>query len=303
MADPATLLDGDALAMRLRSEMVERVADLRARGGVPKLATVLVGEDAASAAYIARKHQDCAALDIEAENIRLSVDTTQADLSATIGRLNRDPAIQGLLVQLPLPDHLDAARVLEELDPSKDIDGLHPLNLGRLVAGVPGIRPCTPAAVLTLLEHHRVPLAGRHVAILGRGTLVGRPLAMLLGARGIDASVTLLHARSIDTARLTRQADVVVAAVGRPGLVTADMVRPGAAVVGVGISYDGYDGESRMVSDIAEDVGTVASWVTPPHGSVGALTRAMLLRNLLDLAEIGLPSEGPVPPPRRAPAA
>ena len=184
-------------------------------------------------------------------------------------------------MQLPLPAGLDEAEALEAVDPGKDMDGLHPVNLGRLLAGRPGLLPCTPAGVLALLNHHDVPLAGRHVVVIGRGALVGRPLAMLLSMPGVDATVTLAHSRTPDLASLTRQADVIVSAAGRTDLVTAAMVRPGAAVVGVGITY--LDGQ--MVSDIADDVAEVARWVTPRHGSVGSLTRAMLLKNLLDIAE------------------
>lgn len=278
---PATLLDGEALAARLRREMAAEVAGLRARGIAPKMVTVLVGDDPASATYIGRKHADCVEVGIEAIDLRLPSDTTTEALLERIAAVNADPAIYGQMVQLPLPPDIDETKVMTAVSPAKDIDGLHPQNLGLLLAGKPGLLPCTPAAILALLQGNAVPLAGRRVAIIGRGQLVGRPLAMLLSAKGIDATVTLLHSGSRDIAEDVRRADIVIAALGQPGFVTADMVKPGAAVVGVGISY-GTDGS--MISDVAADVADVAGWVTPPQGSVGALTRAMLLRNLLQIA-------------------
>jgi methylenetetrahydrofolate dehydrogenase (NADP+)/methenyltetrahydrofolate cyclohydrolase len=277
----AERLDGDVLAARLRQDLKHRAAGLRARGVVPAMATVLVGDNPASLSYIGRKHADCAEIGIAANDIRLPAATGRHELLARIARLNADPAIHGFLVQLPLPGGLDEAEALEAVDPGKDMDGLHPVNLGRLLAGRPGLLPCTPAGVLTLLRHHDVPLAGRHVVVIGRGALVGRPLAMLLSMRGVDATVTVAHSRTPDLASLTCQADVIVAAAGHPDLVTAEMVRPGAAVVGVGISYI----DREAVSDVADDVAEVARWVTPRHGSVGPLTRAMLLKNLVDIAE------------------
>ena len=277
----ATLLDGEALAARLRREMAAQVAGLRACGIAPKMVTVLVGDDPASATYIGRKHADCAEVGIEAIDLRLPSDTTTEALLERIAAVNADPAIYGQMVQLPLPPDIDETKVMTAVSPAKDIDGLHPQNLGLLLAGKPGLLPCTPAAILALLQDNAVPLAGRRVAIIGRGQLVGRPLTVLLSAKGIDATVTLLHSGSRDIAEDVRRADIVIAALGQPGFVTADMVKPGAAVVGVGISY-GTDGS--MVSDVAADVAEVAGWVTPPQGSVGALTRAMLLRNLLQIA-------------------
>lgn len=277
----AVLLDGDALARRLRAGLADRVADLAARGLSAKLATVLVGDDPASRAYVERKHADCRALGIGSREILLPAGVAPARLADEIAALNADPGVTGLLVQLPLPGGLDAGRFTALVRPDKDVDGIHPVNLGRLVAGKPGILPCTPAAILALLRHHAVPLAGRRLLIVGRGALVGRPLAMLASLKGIDATVTLAHRGSGDLFPLACEADVIVAAAGVPGLVTAPMVKPGAAVVGVGISYR----DGAMVSDIAPGVAAVAGWVTPPHGSVGPLTRAMLLANLLDLAE------------------
>ncbi|MCX8998380.1 bifunctional 5,10-methylenetetrahydrofolate dehydrogenase/5,10-methenyltetrahydrofolate cyclohydrolase [Rhizobiaceae bacterium BDR2-2] len=277
----AISLDGERLAARWRAGIAADAAALKARGIAPKMATVLVGDDPASAAYIGRKHADCLETGIEALDIRLPADATRAELLEQVDRLNRDPSVHGLMVQLPLPAPLDEDEALAAVAPHKDIDGLHPANLGRLLAGRPGLLPCTPAAILGLLSDYDVPLAGRRVAILGRGPLVGRPLAMLLSLKDTDATVTLLHSRSPDIAGELRRADVVVAAIGVAGYVTAGMVKPGAAVVGVGISYTA---DGRMVSDVAEEVTEVAGLVTPPHGSVGALTRAALLRNLISAA-------------------
>ncbi|UXN73271.1 bifunctional methylenetetrahydrofolate dehydrogenase/methenyltetrahydrofolate cyclohydrolase [Devosia sp. A8/3-2] len=273
----AILLDGDRLAERLQGEMKADAAQLIARGIQPKLATVLVGDDPASASYVTRKHADCVEIGIMVEDVRLPAAITSSELLATIAALNADPSMHGFMVQLPLPSGLVEAAMLEAVRPDKDIDGLHPINLGRLLAGQPGFLPCTPAAILTLLQAYDIPLAGAEVAIVGRGTLVGRPLSMLLSQRGTDATITLLHSHSRNLAATTRRADIIISAAGIPDLITPEMVKPGAAVIGVGISYVG----GTMTSDIASGVANVAGWLTPPHGSVGALTRAMLLKNLL----------------------
>lgn len=270
-------MDGSELAAELRADLAWAAAELRARGVVPKMATVLVGEDPASLSYVGRKHADCVEVGIETQDIRLPAETSEAVLMAEIDRLNADPAVHGFMVQLPLPEGLDGDAALAAVSPAKDIDGLHPENLGRLLAGHPGLLPCTPAGVLALLRAHEVPLAGRDVAIVGRGPLVGRPLAMLLSLKGIDANVTLLHSASGDIAARLQQADVIVAALGLPRFVTPEMVKPGAAVVGVGITYEG----DKVMSDVDPAVENVAGWTTPPQGSVGPLTRAMLLKNLL----------------------
>lgn len=282
MSEGAVCLDGDKLAARLRQEMASRVTALRKSGLVPKMVTVLVGEHPASQSYIARKHADCRELGVESVDLRLPQTIDMPALLQQIDALNRDQTVHGFLVQLPLPSHLDGEAILAAVDPSKDIDGLHPVNLGALCAGSPKILACTPAAILTLLTHYQVPLSGKSVTIIGRGMLTGRPLAMLLSLPGIDATVTLVHSKTPDIATHTKQADVVISATGQPDLVTADMIKPGAAVVGVGISYNA---NSETVSDIADDVAGVAGWVTPRHGSVGALTRAKLLSNLIDCAE------------------
>lgn len=282
MAGRAIVLDGDLLAIEVRQEMKSRVAALKTAGVTPKIATVLVGDDPASHSYIARKHADCLELGIESVDLRLPDDIEMSGLLAQVADLNRDEGVHGFLVQLPLPSHLDEEVVLSAVDPSKDIDGLHPVNLGALCAGFPKIMACTPSGILTLLRHYQVPLAGKNITIIGRGMLTGRPLAMLLSLPGIDASVTLLHSKSENIADHTKRADVMISAAGQPDLVTADMIKPGAAVVGVGISYNA---NSEAVSDIADDVAGVAGWVTPRYGSVGALTRAKLLSNLIDCAE------------------
>ncbi len=274
-----SLDSADLAASRLR-EVAARVSELRRKGVRPHLTTVLVGAHPASEAYLARKHADCASVGIASEAMVLDAGTGQADLLALIARLNADPARHGLLVQLPLPDHLDSDAIIAAVDPAKDVDGFHPVNLGRLLWGSDGILPCTPAGILDLLLARQVPLAGRKVVILGRGSIVGRPLAMLLSRKGIDADVCLLHSRSGDLSAVA-SADVVISAVGIPDFVTAGMIRPGAAVVGVGISHVG----GQMVSDIADDVAAKAGFVTPRHGSLGAMTRAHLLLNLVAATE------------------
>lgn len=282
MSQPqAICLDGDAVAARFFETARDRVTALVAIGITPKLVTVLVGDDPASAAYIGRKHDTCAGLGIASDDLRLPGDISQSDLIARVRALCADPGTHGVMVQLPLPDGLDGDAVGLAIDPAKDVDGLHPLNLGLLLAGTPGLLPCTPTGILHLLRAYDVPVAGRRVVIIGRGMLVGRPLAMLLSMKGVDGDVTLLHSRSPDLGTITRAADIVVAAAGQPNLITPDMVRPGAAVIGVGITYDA---DGQMVSDIAPGVDRVAAHVTPPHGSVGALTRAMLIDNLLTIA-------------------
>jgi methylenetetrahydrofolate dehydrogenase (NADP+)/methenyltetrahydrofolate cyclohydrolase len=282
MAGRAIVLDGDLLATELRREMKSRVAALRTAGVTPKIATVLVGDDPASHRYIARKHADCIDLGIESIDLRMPGDVDMSGLLAQVSDLNGDKSVHGFLVQLPLPSHLDGEEILAAVDPSKDIDGLHPVNLGALCAGFPKMLACTPSGILALLRHYQVPLAGKNITIIGRGMLTGRPLAMLLSLPGIDATVTLVHSKTPDIATHTKLADVVISAAGKPDLVTADMIKPGAAVVGVGISYNA---NSEAVSDVADDVADVAGWVTPRHGSVGALTRAKLLSNLIDCAE------------------
>ena len=279
----ATLLDGEALAARVRAEMTDRVARLRSAGVEVGLGTILVGDDAPSARYVAMKHADCAEVGIRSVHEHLPADVSQAELEATVARFNVDPAVHAYLVQLPLPAGLDEERVLLAVDPDKDVDGLHPVNLGRLVMGTPGTLPCTPAGIVELLHAYDVPVEGRHVVVVGRGLTIGRPLALLLALKrpGCNAAVTVVHTGVADLAPIVRQGDVVVAAAGRAGLVTPEMVKPGAAVVGAGTSWEGR----RLLSDVDEVVAEVAGWITPRIGGVGPMTRAMLLRNAVQAAE------------------
>ncbi|MDA8057233.1 MAG: bifunctional 5,10-methylenetetrahydrofolate dehydrogenase/5,10-methenyltetrahydrofolate cyclohydrolase [Actinomycetota bacterium] len=279
----ATLLDGEALAARVRAEVTDRVARLRDAGVEVGLGTILVGDDAPSARYVAMKHADCAEVGIRSVHEHLPADVSQGELEATVARFNADPAVHAYLVQLPLPAGLDEERVLLAVDPAKDVDGLHPVNLGRLVMGSPGTLPCTPAGIIELLHAYDVPVEGRHVVVIGRGLTIGRPLALLLALKrpGCNAAVTVVHTGVADVAGLVRQADVVVAAAGRAGLVTPEMVKPGAAVVGAGTSWEGR----RLLSDVDDAVADVAGWITPRIGGVGPMTRAMLLRNAVQAAE------------------
>jgi len=280
----AILLDGEALAARQRAELAERVDRLAAEGLRPGLGTILVGDDAPSARYVALKHEDCAKVGIASVHAELPATTTQEELVAVIDRFNADPAVHAYLVQLPLPAGLDEEAALLAVDPRKDVDGLHPVNLGRLVMGIStGPLPCTPAGIVELLHAHGVPVEGRHVVIIGRGITIGRPLALLLTLKrpGLNAAVTVVHTGVPDLADHVRRADVVVAAAGSPGIVTPDMVRPGAAVVGAGATFEGR----RLVPDVEESVAEVAGWITPRVGGVGPMTRAMLLRNTVLAAE------------------
>jgi len=280
---PATLLDGESLAARIRAEVTDRVARLRADGVEVGLGTVLVGDDGPSARYVAMKHEDCAEVGITSFHEHLAAGATQADVEAVVARFNADPTVHAYLVQLPLPDGIDEEQVLLAIDPAKDVDGLHPVNLGRLVMGAPGPLPCTPAGIVELLAAYDVPVEGRHVVVIGRGLTIGRPLALLLASKrpGCNAAVTVVHTGVDDLAGLVRQGDVVVAAAGRAGLVTREMVKPGAAVVGAGTSWEGR----KLLSDVDEEVGEVAGWITPRIGGVGPMTRAMLLRNAVRAAE------------------
>jgi methylenetetrahydrofolate dehydrogenase (NADP+)/methenyltetrahydrofolate cyclohydrolase len=279
----AELLDGQRLSGRIKMELADRVARLAAAGRPVGLGTVLVGDDGHSAKYVAMKHADCEEIGIISYSERLGADATQADVEAVIDRFNANPDVQSVLVQLPLPDGINEEEVLLRVDPSKDVDGLHPTNLGRLVMGAPGPLPCTPAGIVELLSAHHVPVEGKHVVIIGRGLTIGRPLSLLLAMRrpGCNAAVTVVHTGVEDIAALTRSADVIVACAGVAGLVRADMVKPGAAVVGAGTSWSG----KRLMSDVADDVAEVARWITPRIGGVGPMTRAMLLRNAVLAAE------------------
>ncbi|GGJ99515.1 bifunctional protein FolD [Pilimelia anulata] len=282
----ATVLDGKATAAAVKDDLRQRVKALAERGIVPGLGTVLVGDDPGSHAYVAGKHRDCAEVGIASLRRDLPADAGQADVDAAVAELNADPACHGYIVQLPLPRGLDTQRVLEAIDPDKDADGLHPINLGRLVLGYPGPLPCTPRGIVHLLRAYGVELAGAHVVVVGRGTTVGRPLGLLLTRRSENATVTLCHTGTTDLGVHTRAADVVVAAAGVPGLITADLVRPGAAVVDVGITrVVGADGKGVYTGDVAPDVRGVAGFVAPVPGGVGPMTRAMLLANVVERAE------------------
>jgi len=287
----ARILDGKATLARIKGELAERVAALRARGVVPGLGTVLVGDDPGSSVYVAAKHRDCAEVGIESIRVDLPADATQAEVEDAVARLNADPACTGYIVQLPLPAGLDADRVLERIDPAKDADGLHPTNLGRLVLNVNAPMtsplPCTPRGIVDLLLRHGVDLKGAEVCVLGRGITVGRPLGLLLTRRSVNATVTLCHTGTRDLAAHVRRADVVVAAAGVPGIVTAEMVKPGAVVLDVGVSRvpDPAGGKPKLAGDVARDVREVAGWVAPNPGGVGPMTRAMLLTNVVEAAE------------------
>ena len=275
------LLDGKATAAAVRAELKLRVAALRERGVVPGLGTVLVGDDPGSRSYVAGKHRDCAEVGINGIAVELPRTATQREVERTVAELNADPRCTGYIVQLPLPPGLDANRVLEMMDPDKDADGLHPTNLGRLVLGETAPLPCTPRGIVELLRRYDVPLTGAEVVVIGRGVTVGRPLGLLLTRRTENATVTLCHTGTRDLARHVRQADIVVAAAGVAGLVTADMVKAGAAVLNVGITR--VDG--RLVGDVAPEVRDVAGHLAPMPGGVGPMTRAMLLANVVEAAE------------------
>jgi methylenetetrahydrofolate dehydrogenase (NADP+)/methenyltetrahydrofolate cyclohydrolase len=277
----ATTLDGKATAAAIRAELTDRVAALAAVGRRPGLGTLLVGDDPGSRWYVSAKHSDCAQVGIASIQRELPADAALEDVVAVVDELNADPACTGYIVQLPLPKGIDESVVLERIDPAKDADGLHPVNLGRLVLGVPGALPCTPLGIVELLRRFDVPLDGAEVVVVGRGITVGRPLGLLLTRRSENSTVTLCHTGTRDLAAHTRAADVVVAAAGVPGLITADMVKPGAAVLDVGVSR--VDG--RIAGDVAADVREVAGHVAPNPGGVGPMTRAMLLANVVLAAE------------------
>ncbi len=282
----AILLDGEAVAARIRAAVADGIAQLSKEGVTVGLGTVLVGDDVPSERYVALKHEDCAAIGMYSVGEHLPATATQQEVIDVINRYNADPKVSAFLVQLPLPAGLDEEQALLAVDPAKDVDGLHPVNLGRLVLGTPGQLPCTPAGILELLHAYDVPVEGRHAVIIGRGVTIGRPLAMLLSLKrpGCNAAVTMLHTgvSERDMADIVRTADIVVAAAGRPALVTPDMVKPGAAVVSAGTSWEGR----KLIPDVREDVAEVAGWITPRLGGVGPMTRAMLLRNALRAAEL-----------------
>jgi methylenetetrahydrofolate dehydrogenase (NADP+)/methenyltetrahydrofolate cyclohydrolase len=277
----ATVLDGKATLAAIKSELKQRIAALGERGIVPGLGTVLVGDDPGSRWYVSAKHRDSAEIGIASLERELPATATQADVEAVIDELNADPACTGFLVQQPTG--LDEFAILSRVDPAKDVDGLHPLNLGWLVLGKPAPLPCTPTGIIELLRRYEVPIAGANVVVIGRGITVGRPLALMLTRRSENATVTQCHTGTRDLAAHVREADIVVAAAGSPGLVTADMVKPGASVLDVGVSR--VDG--KIAGDVAADVAEVAGFVAPNPGGVGPMTRAMLLSNVVEAAERG----------------
>ena len=277
----AVILDGRATAAAIKAELKERVAALAAAGAVPGLGTVLVGDDPGSRAYVNGKHRDSLEVGIASIRRDLPAEASQAQVEAVVDELNANPECTGYLVQLPLPPGLDALAILHRVDPAKDADGLHPVNLGKLVLGEPGPLPCTPRGIVELLRRFDVPIAGADVTVIGRGITVGRSLGLLLTRRTENATVTLCHTGTRDLAGHTRRADIVVAAAGRPGLLTPDMVRPDAAVLDVGITRT----EAGLVGDVAPGVAEVAGHLAPMPGGVGPITRAMLLANVVEAAE------------------
>jgi methylenetetrahydrofolate dehydrogenase (NADP+) / methenyltetrahydrofolate cyclohydrolase len=280
----ATILDGKATRNAIFDDLTERVAALRDRGVVPGLGTVLVGDDPGSHAYVRGKHNACAKVGITSIRRDLPADISQAELESVIDELNADPECTGYIVQLPIPGHLDAGAILERIDPAKDADGLHPVNLGRLVLMEAGPLPCTPQGILALLRRYDVPVAGANVTVVGRGVTVGRPLGLLLTRRSENATVTLCHTGTKDLGAEVRRADIVVAAAGSVGLITPDMVKPGAAVLDVGITRT----ENGLVGDVHPDVREVVGHLAPMPGGVGPMTVAMLLTNTVVAAERSL---------------
>jgi methylenetetrahydrofolate dehydrogenase (NADP+)/methenyltetrahydrofolate cyclohydrolase len=297
------ILDGKATAKAVREEVAAAAAEFHARHGiVPALSVVLVGEDAASQIYVKNKHKAATKAGIRSHIERLPESATQETILATVARLNADPAVHGILVQLPLPDHVDSSRVLEAIDPAKDVDGFHPVNAGRLLTGIPGLVPCTPAGIIELLDFHEIPLEGKHAVVLGRSNIVGKPMAVLLLRR--HCTVTICHSRTVDLPAVAAEADILVAAIGRMGMVTADFIKPRAVVIDVGIHriedeatcrrFYGDDEQrlravrergSTLVGDVHPlEARRRAEWLTPVPGGVGPLTIARLLRNTVEAA-------------------
>jgi methylenetetrahydrofolate dehydrogenase (NADP+)/methenyltetrahydrofolate cyclohydrolase len=279
----AIVMDGEAAAAAIKEDLVVRIARLAEQGITPGLGTLLVGDDGPSARYVQMKHEDAAELGIASFDEHLGAEVDAAEIDAVIDRWNADTAVDNYLCQYPFPAGFDYEAHILRMLPSKDVDGLHPVNLGKLVMGTRGPRPCTPHGIQRLLTYYDVPIAGRHVVIVGRGLTIGRPLANLLSLKEADANaaVTVVHTGVADIGELTRQADVLVAAAGSPGMITADMVKPGAAVVAAGVSFEGR----KVLSDVADEVAEVAGWLSPRIGGVGPMTRAMLFVNTVEAAE------------------
>jgi methylenetetrahydrofolate dehydrogenase (NADP+) / methenyltetrahydrofolate cyclohydrolase len=278
----AKILDGKATAAAIKSELTLRVAKLAEQGVVPGLGTILVGDDPGSRAYVAGKHRDCAAVGIASIQVELPADASQEDIAAKVRELNVDPACTGFIVQLPLPKHVDTNTILGLIDPAKDADGLHPVSLGKLVLGQPGPLPCTPKGCVELLRRYDVPIAGAHVVVVGRGVTAGRPMGLLFTRRTENATVTQCHTGTKDLAAVVRTGDIVIAAAGSAGLITAEMVKPGAVLLDVGTSRNEA---GKIVGDIEEAAREVASWIAPMPGGIGPMTRAMLLGNVVEAAE------------------
>lgn len=289
----AQILDGRATASAIKAELAERVAALRASGIAPGLGTVLVGDDPASRQYVAGKHRDCGEVGIDSIRRDLPVETTQVELEAVIDELNEDTSVTGYIVQLPLPPHIDTDAILERVSPDKDADGLHPTNLGRLILNVSrpidSPLPCTPRGLIELVERHGIGWSGRNVVVVGRGVTVGRAIGPLLTRREYNATVTLTHTGTVDLADHLRRADVIIAAAGVAGIITAENVKPGAIVLDVGVSRVVDGDATRIAGDVAAGVADVAGWISPNPGGVGPMTRAMLLSNVVDLAERAVP--------------
>ncbi|MDN5630272.1 bifunctional methylenetetrahydrofolate dehydrogenase/methenyltetrahydrofolate cyclohydrolase [Glutamicibacter protophormiae] len=287
----AQVLDGKATAAQIKSELAQRVARLAEQDVVPGLGTVLVGDDPASRSYVAGKHRDCEQVGIASIRRELPADASQEELERVIDELNEDPRCTGYIVQLPLPDHMDTNAILERIDPAKDADGLHPTNLGRLVLNVnepmTSPLPCTPNGIVELLTRHGVELAGRTVLVIGRGVTVGRPIGLLLTRKPVNATVVLAHTGTTNLPELLAQADVVVAAAGRPHMVGADQIKPGAVLLDVGVSRveDPETGKKKLTGDIDPAAAETASWISPNPGGVGPMTRAMLLVNVVESCE------------------
>jgi len=277
----ATILDGRALAAKIKTELALRTTKLKASGITPGLGTVLVGDDPGSLSYVAGKHRDCQEVGAKSIRIDLKSDASEADVLAAINDLNQASDCTGYIVQLPLPSGISTQRILEAIDPAKDADGLHPMNLGRLVAGYDAPLPCTPRGIVELLNHYKIPLAGAEVVVIGRGLTVGRPLGLLLSRKQVNATVTLTHTGTKDLALHTKRADIIVAAIGSPHFLKAGAIKAGATVLDVGISRT----ESGLVGDVDPAVMEVASFVAPMPGGVGPMTRAMLLTNVVEACE------------------
>jgi methylenetetrahydrofolate dehydrogenase (NADP+)/methenyltetrahydrofolate cyclohydrolase len=285
----AVIIDGKAVGRRVREEVKQRTEALRGKGVVPCLAVVLAGEDPASVSYVTAKEKALAEAGMEGRDIRLPAGVSEAELLALIADLNRDAKVHGILVQLPLPKHINEDRIITAIDPEKDVDGFHPVSVGNMVLGRPGFLPCTPHGVLVLLRELNIPLSGAHAAVVGRSNIVGKPLANLLARRDVNATVTVCHTGTKDLSRPTLQADILIAAAGKPGLITQDMVRPGAAVIDVGVNRvpdtstkTGY----RLCGDVDPAVAEIAGYITPVPGGVGPMTIAMLMQNVVQAAEV-----------------